>query len=368
MRLSINRESLLKALRMLSGVVEKRAAQAVPVLANVLLVANKDEIIFTGADHGLEIVHRVTAGETEEGGSAAVSFRKLNDICRALSGDAIVKLSVEEDKMIIRSGRSRFVLSTIPAEQFPCTGDIEEPEAKISVNGVKLKATIEKTAFAMAEDDVRTFLNGMLVEIKNNVLTVVAADGHRLAVNKLDLLEPISKECRIIVPRKTIMELLRVLEEPQDILIELLHNQIKFITSTAVLTSRLIEGNFPDHNKIVPQGGNKELVGPRILLKEAFSRASALFTERMRGVKLRLTSNCLQILANNPEQDHVEEDVDVSYSGPDLEIGFNVRYLIDFLTAIPSDNVKMTLSDPNNGVLIEGDGFLGIYVVMPMRI
>jgi DNA polymerase-3 subunit beta len=291
------------------------------------------------------------------------------DLCKALPEGTVLTFREEQDRVTIRAGRSRFTLSTLPASEFP---NLEESigKFKFSIPERHLKSLIEQIAFAMAEQDVRYYLNGMLLEVKNRHIYGVAADGHRLAFGKIALLSSENSSARVIIPRKGILELQRVLgDSVEAVEVTLGDNHIRAITSQVQLTSKLLDGRFPDYERIVLQEGDKVLTGSREVLKEAFQRAAALFSDRFRGVRLRLTEGCLKILATNAEQDEVEEDIEIDYVGGEFEIGFNVKYLIDFLNIIQSERIKFIFSDPNSSARIEGVGTEnGVYIIMPMRI
>lgn len=390
MRFTIQREAFLKPLKAVAGVVERRSLVTHPILSNVLIEVREDAFSLTTTDQEVELVASGRMGEGPgegEIGKTTVPLRKILDICRALPGDATLTLHAEQDKVLIRSGRGRFTLSSLPAEQFPSLTETKS-EAIVNVSNKALKGLIDATAFAMAEQDVRYYLNGMLLEVKEGGLYAVAADGHRLAQSVLSGIHSDAKKSglRVIVPRKGVLELQRILEENDEILsLKLGTHHLCIATENVTLTTKLLEGKFPDYERIIPQEGDKVVIGKRSLLKDAFLRASALFTDKSRGVKLRLSSGHLNILATNIEQDEVEEDLEVDYQGEDLEIGFNVRYLIDFLSVIEEDWIKFTFTNANSSARVEGirdreanedrkeeQGSRGetsqVYVIMPMRI
>ncbi len=370
MRFTIEREAFLKPLRAVAGVVERKHTQTSPVLLNVLLKVQDNHFSLTTTDQEVELV---AEGKLEdpnvENGAVTVPVRKLMDICKTLPEHE--KLTIQEDKerVTLRAGRSRFTLSTLPVSDFPSLSE-KIGNVEFSISKRNLRLLIEQTCFAMAEQDVRYYLNGMLLEVKDNFVYSVAADGHRMAFGKVELSLKESKTIRVIVPRKGILELQRILGDTEgDIKIILGDNHIRLIDSDIQLTSKLLEGRFPDYERIVASEGDKIFVGQREALKESFQRAAALFNDRFRGVRLKLTKGLLKILATNTEQDEVEEDLEIDYKGEELEIGFNIRYLIDFLNVIPTDNVRFTFSDANSSARVEGVGSDGgIYVIMPMKI
>lgn len=367
MQFVISREKLLKPLQMVSGVVERR--QTLPVLSNVLLVLRESELSLTGTDLEVELIGRVEVDKAKKPGSITVPARKLLDICKSLAEDAIIEVSLQESKLTLKSGRSRFTLTTLPASDFPSVDD--EPDTfSLSLSQRKLRELLESTSFAMAQQDVRYYLNGMLFEVAPTYLRVVATDGHRLAMETLAVKNEISDVQQLILPRKGIVELARLLaDEEESITLTFGQNHIKAQVQAFTFTSKLVDGKFPDYNRVLPKGGNKVLVGDCQILKQAFSRASILSNEKYRGVRVLLSSGELRILANNPEQEEAEEVVSIDYEGESLEIGFNVSYLIDVLGTLRSKNVRVTLSDPNSSALLEAEeGSDAVYVVMPMRL
>lgn len=372
MRFSIQREAFLRPLKAVAGVVEKRHTHHLPILSHVLIQVGKDHFSLTTTDQEVELIAR---GNLEQPprtpGSITVSFRKLMDICRALPEGAFLDIAEEGERIIIRSGRSRVSLSPLPARDFPNLNEAVG-DTRFSVVKRALRALIDSTSFAMAEQDVRYYLNGMLLEVKGDGLYTVAADGHRLALNIASVVADQSsqKSFRIIVPRKGVLELQRILVEGEDA-VELMigPNHLRVVTGDTTLTTKLLEGRFPEYERIIPKSGDKVMVGNRERLKEAFQRASALLNDKFRGVRLRLTQSSLKILAINTEQDEVEEDLEVEYQGEELEIGFNVKYLIDFLNVMQTEKVRFSFSDPNSSSKVEGIGeAAAVYVIMPMRI
>lgn len=371
MKFTIQREAFLKPLRAVAGVVERRQLQTSPILSNVLItIPDETRFTLTATDQEVELIAEGEFEEPATPGSITVPFRKLMDVCRALPELTPLTLTEEQERAIIRSGRSRFTLSLLPATEFPNI-TLSPEEFQFSIPKRTFSALIESTAFAMAEEDVRYFLNGMLLEVKKDLLYSVAADGHRLAQNILPIQSNIPKDFRVIVPRKGILELQRIIGEGEgDILITLSTNHLRASTSSLSLTSKLLDGRFPDYDRIIPKPDGKVMVGKRELLKDAFIRASSLFSEKLRGVRLILSHHLLKILAITPEQDIVEEDLEVQYEGPEFEISFNVKYLIDFLSIIPTEDVKFTFKDENSSARVEGVEGQGaaVYVIMPMRI
>ncbi|MFV0889222.1 DNA polymerase III subunit beta [Metapseudomonas otitidis] len=367
MHFTIQREALLKPLQLVAGVVERR--QTLPVLSNVLLVVEGQQLSLTGTDLEVELVGRVVLEEAAEPGEITVPARKLMDICKSLPSDALIDIRVDEQKLLIKAGRSKFTLSTLPANDFPT---VEEGPGSLNFSLVqsKLRRLIERTSFAMAQQDVRYYLNGMLLEVNAGVLRAVATDGHRLAMCAMQAgIEDVDRH-QVIVPRKGILELARLLtEQDGEVRIVLGQHHIRATTGEFTFTSKLVDGKFPDYERVLPRGGDKLVVGDRQALREAFSRTAILSNEKYRGIRLQLAAGLLKIQANNPEQEEAEEEVAVEYGGSNLEIGFNVSYLLDVLGVMTTDQVRLILSDSNSSALLqEADNDDSSYVVMPMRL
>jgi DNA polymerase-3 subunit beta len=367
MHFTIQREALLKPLQLVAGVVERR--QTLPVLSNVLLVVEGQQLSLTGTDLEVELVGRVSLEEPAEPGEITVPARKLMDICKSLPNDALIDIRVDEQKLLVKAGRSRFSLSTLPANDFPT---VEEGPGSLtlSLSQSKLRRLIERTSFAMAQQDVRYYLNGMLLEVQTGILRAVATDGHRLAMCSMAAEIEQTERHQVIVPRKGILELARLLtEQDANVSIILGQHHIRATTGEFTFTSKLVDGKFPDYERVLPRGGDKLVVADRQGLREAFSRTAILSNEKYRGIRLQLVAGLLKIQANNPEQEEAEEEIAVDYNGNQLEIGFNVSYLLDVLGVMTTDQVRLILSDSNSSALVqEADNDDSAYVVMPMRL
>lgn len=366
MRFVISREALIKPLQLVAGVVERR--QTLPVLSNILLVVENDQLAMTGTDLEVELIGRVQLNEPGQSGSITVPARKLMDIVKSLPDDAHIELELSGQKMVIKAGRSRFTLSTLPAAEFPNVED--SPQAmQLTLSQSDLRTLIDQTGFSMAQQDVRYYLNGMLLEVKSGSLRSVATDGHRLATAWAEASVGDDSTHQIIVPRKGILELARLLQGGDNpVTLVIGANHIRANVGDFTFTSKLVDGKFPDYQRVIPRNGDKIMLGDRQELRQVFSRIAILSNEKYRGVRLSLAEGNLQVMANNPEQEEAEESLAVDYQGPTLEIGFNVNYLLDVLSILNSDVVRFTLSDPNSSALIEGyDEPNSTYVVMPMR-
>ena len=367
MKFTINREALLKPLQLVAGVVERR--HTLPVLSNVLMVVEGDQLSLTGTDLEVELVGRVAVEAGAQAGEITVPARKLMDICKSLPENTLIEIKQDDQKVKVKAGRSRFTLSTLSANEFP---NIDEEPGSVSftIDQAGLRRLIDRTAFAMAQQDVRYYLNGMLLEVSQNCLRAVATDGHRLAMCSTEGDINQQEKHQVIVPRKGILEMARLLTEGgESVHITLGANHIRARTGDFMFTSKLVDGKFPDYERVIPKGGNKIIVGDRQMLRQAFQRASILSNEKYRGIRLILSDGQLKVIANNPEQEEAEEELNLAYHGDSMEIGFNVSYLLDVLSVLSGDSVKMILSDPNSSALLEeseaGDS---TYVVMPMRL
>ncbi len=365
MKFSLSREALLKPLQLAVGVVERR--QTLPILSNVLLSIDGTRLSVTGTDLEVEVVGYTEVAECFEGGQITVSARKISDICRSLPEGAMVNFSSGDGKAQVTSGRSRFTLATLPANEFP---SVDESEKSVTLNMAAsvIKHLISATSFAMAQQDVRYYLNGMLWEVSSSRLRGVATDGHRMALCDVECDADIEETLTAILPRKGIMELFRLLGE-DEIDISLGSNHVRVNSKDFCFTSKLVDGAYPDYERVLPKGGEKLVVGDRTELRQAFNRTAILSNEKYRGVRVLLSDASLKMVANNPEQEEAEEEVSVDYAGDDLEMGFNVSYLLDVLNVLKGTQVRFTLSDSNSSALVEDAAdSKAVYVVMPMRL
>ncbi len=366
MKFIIDRETLIKPLQMVNGVVERR--QTLPILANVLLAVEGERLSLTATD--LEVqMNTQTALKTGEEGRITLPARKLLDICRALPDDAEIHVSAKDEKATVRSGRSRFTLATLPAAEFPSI-ETHADSLSFSLPQNLLKRAIERTHFAMAQQDVRYYLNGLLLELGDKLIRLVATDGHRLALCEVEYPDNFNENQQVIIPRKGVLELVRLLgDDDTEARVNLGGNFIQISTPEMSFTSKLIDGRFPDYQNVVPMSTDKTVTCDREPLRQALNRVSILSNEKYRGVRMAFSDGLLRVFAHNPEQEEAEEDVAVNYEGSALEIGFNVTYLLDALAACDTEQVQLLLSDPNSCCLIQGAGDRQCkYVVMPMRL
>jgi DNA polymerase-3 subunit beta len=333
------------------------------------MVLDKDRLSLTGTDLEVELVGRVQLPAEAESGEVTVPARKLVDICKSLPEGSDIDFSVQDSKVTVKSGRSRFTLSTLPSREFPNVEDSLGTH-QFTLKQGELKRLIDRTGFAMAQQDVRYYLNGMLWELSGKQLRVVATDGHRLAMCTLPHKVDVNGDTQVILPRKGVLELSRLLlEDDAEIAVVIGSNHMRATTSDFTFTSKLVDGKFPDYQRVLPRAADKTVLGSRLELRQAFTRTAILSNEKYRGVRLKLTDNSLDILANNPEQEEAEETVPVEYQGDGLEVGFNVSYLLDVLGVLSGEQIKLSLSDPNSSALLEeSDAGDSLYVVMPMRL
>ncbi|MCL1095587.1 DNA polymerase III subunit beta [Shewanella kaireitica] len=366
MKFSIDRDALLKPLQLVSGAVERR--HNLPILANLLVEVSAHSLKLTGTDLEVELVGEVQLEGDVLEGRTTVPAKKFLDIVKSLPDQVELKIEQQENRLLLRSGRSRFTLATLPAEEYPNV-EAFEAEIEFTLKQGTMKSLIDATQFSMANQDVRYYLNGLLLETEGNVLRAIATDGHRLALSHR-MIEASLPEKQVIVPRKGVLELMRSFEgDDLDVTIAIGDNAIRATTATAVFTSKLVDGRFPDYRRVLPKGGDKIVIASRQQLKQALLRASILSNEKFRGVRVQLENNLIKITANNPEQEEAEEILDVEYENTPLEIGFNVSYLLDVLNNLPSDDVRITLIDGNSSALIDNHVEQdSMYVVMPMRL
>lgn len=365
MKLSAARDVLLKPLQAVIGVVERR--QTMPILSNVLLVAKDNELLVTATDLEVELVAQAEV-VVETGGEITVSGRKLLDICRALPEGSEIDISVSGEKLVVRSGRSKFTLITLPASEFPTIEDIKAGQI-IKVDQKDLGRLIEKTHFSMAQQDVRYYLNGMLLETGGKHLRAVATDGHRLALCEIEIEGADMDEQQVIVPRKGVLELQRLMSGSGSLNIELGVNHIRIQLEGIRFTSKLIDGRFPEYDRVIPKESSNELTADREAFRGSLQRTAILSNEKYRGIRLIIRDSGVVMQAHNPEQEEAEEELEVQYSGEDIEIGFNVNYLLDALAAVDGDEVRLSVLDGNSSCLIRQPGKNDSkFVVMPMRL
>jgi len=368
MKFSIERDQLLRPLQLVNGVVERR--QTLPILGNVLLTIVGDRLQLTGTDLEVELSGTAPLKESVTAGSVTVAARKLLDICRLLPEESVLEFTHDAHRLTLVVGKSRYTLATLPATEFPKVNDTTEGTQFI-LEATQLKQLIERTQFAMAQQDVRYYLNGTFWHLENNKMTTVATDGHRLALCKINLTQDQAATTKVIVPRKAILELSRILAgNDGQLQILVSANHIRFTGGDVVLVSKLIEGRFPDYQAIIPKNCQQHLRIDRDLLKTILTRVSILSNEKYRGVRLTIKPEHLRISASNPEHEEATEEVAANFEGEQIEIGLNVNYLLEVLNTIPKGIITLSFLGSDKSVLIEheADALDTLNIIMPMRL
>ncbi|MGA0611294.1 DNA polymerase III subunit beta [Caldimonas sp. KR1-144] len=360
-------EKLLSALQAVAGIVERR--HTLPVLANVLLRKLGDQVEFTTSDLEIQVRTRAEFDGDTGNFSTTVGARKLIDILRTLPADQTVSLSSNQSKLTLTGGKSRFTLQTLPADDFPLVQEAADFGPAFSVPQKTLKSLINQVHFAMAVHDIRYYLNGILFVAEGKTLTLVATDGHRLALAQATLDVEMPKQ-DVILPRKTVLELQRLLKDDDSpIEMRFAGNQAKFAFAGLEFVTKLVEGKFPDYNRVIPKNHKNHLSVGRVALLSSLQRAAILTSEKFKGVRLNFEPGVLRIASSNAEQEEAKEELEIDYNGDAIEIGFNVTYLMDALANMDQEMVGLSLQDANSSALVtvpEQGGFK--YVVMPMRI
>jgi len=381
-RLKIAKESLLNVLSHVVGAVERR--HTLNILSNVKVQVSQNALAITGSDLEVELVAstNLMEGACLQAGETTVPARKLMDICKSLPSAALIDIQITEDqRCILKSGNSRFVLGTLPAEDYPLLNTENTQGTQVAVTQRELKRLFEKTAFAMAVQDVRFYLTGTLLEIDENQLRAVTTDGHRLALCETLASSNTQQLIQAIVPRKAVGELQRLLSIEDEQLSLLIGRELLNVTIntpsrdkeqgpiTVRFTTKLIDGKFPDYRRVIPRGGDKNVMIAHDVFKQSLQRVSILSNEKLRGVFLNFSTDTLQLRANNPEQDEAIEDLAIQYNDAPLEMSFNAQYLLDVLSVLDGDDVSMTMTEANQSVLVHDPAHSDqTYVVMPMRV
>jgi DNA polymerase-3 subunit beta len=362
----IDRDALLKPLQAVSGIVERR--HTLPILANVLLEQKEGKLHVTATDLEMQIT-AVSEFAGKDGQATTVGARKLQDLLRALPDDAQINVDAAGSKMTVRAGRSRFNLQTLAASDYPRISVGHEQLQTLALPQRDFRSLLKLAEFAMAQQDIRYYLNGMLLVVDQATLQAVATDGHRLSWASLAIGGNYTR-AEVILPRKTVLELSKLLEDSDaPLTIDILANQARFRFGNVELVSKVVDGKFPDYNRVIPTGHAKRIELERATLLSALQRAAILSNEKFRGVRLVLGDDQLRIICTNSEQEEAEEELPVGYSGDPLDIGFNITYLLDVLSNVTSEKVYFAFGDANSSALVtlpERDDYK--YVVMPMRI
>jgi DNA polymerase-3 subunit beta len=366
MKFTISREVLLQPLTQVVGVVERR--QTLPVLANFMLTARDGRLTVTGTDMEVELISSVPADVVQEG-DITVPARKLVDIIKALPDGSNISFNIGDDKATLSAGRSRFTLATLPASEFPATDQVETLE-NIEVSESVLKKMMDKTSFAMANQDVRYYLNGLLFDFSDQQLRAIATDGHRLAMCDLDSSIDVTSDRQLIVPRKGVLELSRMLSgEADNVTLAIGRNHIRLVKGDTTFTSKLIDGRFPDYRAVVPVGADKQMLVDRFTFIQSLQRAAILSNEKYKGVRLEAAGSTIKIIAHNPQHEEAVEEIEAELNFERLAVGFNVTYLLDALMAIDTDQVSLELKDANSSCLVSApDSDVNRHVVMPLKL
>lgn len=366
MQFSIQREVLLKPLQQVIGVVERR--HTLPVLANILVKVSDGEVALTGTDLEVEMAARVAVSSATDG-EVTIPARKFFELMRALPDGAQITCKQQTDKVVVQAGRSRYTLATLPASEFPVIEEIDLVE-RVRLPEAALKELMDRTSFAMANQDVRYYLNGLLLDLRDDSLRCVATDGHRLALAEARLANAVESNRQIIIPRKGVVELGGLFESGEgDVELEFGRNHLRLRRDATVFTSKLIDGRFPDYEAVIPIGADQIAIAPRDALRACLARAAILSNEKYRGVRLEFSPNSLRIVAHNPEQEEAVEELEVDCAIKELAVGFNVGYLLDALAALDSENVRLCLRDAQSSLLLQdGEHDRVRHVVMPLRL
>lgn len=365
--LECSRDELLIPLQTVSGIVERR--HTLPILSNVLLEKTDSGLALLATDLEIQICSRSQASSSDDSLMLTTSARKLQDILRALPNDAKVSLETTANRLQLKSARSRFTLQTLPPEDFPRLAAAAETVDEICVPQRALRSLLTLVQYSMAQQDIRYYLNGLLISLEGKEFRVVATDGHRLAFAKT-LLDDSHAKQEVVLPRKAVLELSKLLQDSDDpIRIALLGNQVKFVFGDVELVTKIVDGKFPDYGRVIPTGHQNIITVERIVLLQALQRTAILSNDKFRGVRWVLTENNLRVSCTNTEQEEAHEELELQYSGAAIDIGFNVNYLLDVLNALGGTHVRCAFGDASSSVLMTDptlDTFK--YVIMPMRI
>lgn len=368
MKLTISKETLLEQLTYVVGAVEKKHTSK--ILENILMNVSEDKLQLVGTDLEIEMSSTIDI-PAESAGSLTAPARKLFDICKALPNDSFILLENIEDRLFIKGARSRFELSTLPADDYPLLDDIPIKQ-EISIPENKLKYLMEKVSFSMANQDVRYYLNGLLFEFTENSIIAVSTDGHRLALSKYISSETSPKlDFKIIIPRKGILELSRLLDASSEILVNLQisDNHIRVYKDNIRFTSKLIDGKYPDYKAAIPSNSSYSIELDREQFRDTLARVAILSNEKFKGIRLGFKQGLMSLHSNNPDNEIAEEEIDINYSGDAFEIGFNVTYLLEAVNHLEGDTLFLSLSSPDTSALLHSkDDEHTHYVVMPIRL
>lgn len=366
-QVSIERDKLMSILQPVSGIVEKR--QTLPILSNVLFVVKKNLLSVTATDLETQLTGCVPLIGCDEDFNITIPARKLIDICRGLPDGVIIEFFFENQKVTIKSDRSRYTLATLPADEYPAVEDGPN-SVEFAIKQRDLQGLIHRTAFAMAQQDVRYYLNGICLYVSSSEIVSVATDGHRLAMNKVSIESNIPQPIQVILPRKGVLELMRLLDDStENVAITIGQSHFRMETDSYIFTSKLLDGRFPDYKRVIPISPDKHIIIERDIFKDALNRASILCNEKFKGIRFDVANDLLTMTASNTVHEEAREELEISYDAEPIEIGFNVKYLLDVIQVLPG-KVRLSFTDANSSILVtDADDVIDVaYVIMPMRL
>lgn len=366
MNIKINRDALLKPLANVASIVERK--HALPILSNILIQGKDGQVQLTATDLEMQVSLSFKADLKEEI-ATTISARKFFDITRSLPDDCVIDIAIKDSRVAVKANKSRFAIQTLPAKDYPVMTKASSEAVVITISQIQLKRLLKQVEFAMAQQDIRYYLNGLLFEIDGNSLNIVGTDGHRLSFTSSELSRSYEKH-NIIIPRKTIIELIKLLDDSDnEVNIEVSTTQVNFSFNDIKLITKVIDGKFPDYTRVIPVGHQNKFTVDRMTVLLAMQRASILSNEKYRGIRMVLGINSLRLISTNSEQEEAEEELEVNYTGDTLDIGFNVTYLIDVLNNVTNPEVVFSFADANSSCLVTVPNDENYkYVVMPMRI
>ncbi|CAM8269083.1 MULTISPECIES: DNA polymerase III subunit beta [Candidatus Methylopumilus] len=366
MNIKINRDALLKPLANVASIVERK--HALPILSNILIQGKDGQVQLTATDLEMQVSLSFKADLKEEI-ATTISARKFFDITRSLPDDCVIDIAIKDSRVSVKANKSRFAIQTLPAKDYPVMTKASSEAVVITISQIQLKRLLKQVEFAMAQQDIRYYLNGLLFEVNGNQLNIVGTDGHRLSFTSIHLDQNYNKT-EVILPRKTVIELIKLLNETEELVsVELYKGQVSFNFNDIQLISKVIDGKFPDYTRVIPEGHNNQFTIDRSQFLTSLQRASILSNEKYRGIRMMIADNNLKLISTNTEQEEAEEELEIQYQQDPIDIGFNVTYLIDVLTNIQEDKVTLAFLDTNSSCLFtipNNNDYK--YVVMPMRI
>jgi DNA polymerase-3 subunit beta len=364
MKIVINRDAVIEPLQLVAGVIERK--QTVPILSNLLFICDGEEAEIVGTDTEVEMRARIPL-VSGESGSFTLPAKKFSEICKTVSDGQEISVDVGADRAKVVAGKSRFTLGVLDSSDFPSL-ETTAPINRLAIEESTLKRMVDKTHFAMAIQDVRYYLNGMLVDIQDTVVATVATDGHRLAANRTEVESETPGQ--ILIPRKAVLEITRLLKDRKEMVtVDITTTHVRLQIGSVTFISKLIDGRYPDYNRVIPREMGEVITADRESLRQALIRTSILSNEKFKGINIEITENNMKLLAHNPEQEEAEEEVEVEYTGDRLSVGFNVGYMIEVLGAVEEDKVHLWIADSQSSCLIKGfNNEDSLYVIMPMRV